>query len=95
MPYIAQHERGNYWLPVQRVVEELVRWRGEEPVVNPGHLNYVLSSIVVSLFRRNERYATLNLLLGALEAVKLELYRVYGAPYEDRKRAENGEVDVH
>lgn len=58
-----------------------------------GELNFVLTRIVDDYVERNGlRYATLNEVVGVLECAKLELYRRLAAPYEDRKRQENGEV---
>jgi len=34
----------------------------------------------------------INEVIGVLECAKLELYRRVAAPYEERKRIENGEV---
>lgn len=58
-----------------------------------GELNFVLTRLVDDYVERNGlRYATLNEVVGVLECAKLELYRRLAAPYEDRKRQENGEV---
>jgi hypothetical protein len=37
-------------------------------------------------------YATINEVIGVLECAKLELYRMIAAKYEDKKRAENGNI---
>jgi hypothetical protein len=80
MPYVKQAQR-----------ERLDGGRAPE---DAGELNYVLTKIIDDYMVRNGgvRYARLNEVIGALECVKLELYRRVAAPYEDRKMAENGEV---
>lgn len=59
----------------------------------PGELNYMITSLVVDYYdSRNFDYQVINDIIGALEGAKLEFYRRIAAPYEDRKRDENGEV---
>ena len=59
-----------------------------------GELNYVVTRIIDDYLGRKGglRYAHLNEVVGALECVKLELYRRVAAPYEDVKITENGDV---
>lgn len=59
-----------------------------------GELNYVLTRLVDDYLRARGplRYAHLNEVVGVLECAKLELYRRLAGPYEDRKRAEAGDV---
>ena len=58
-----------------------------------GELNYVISSIVHEwLIRHRVSYGTLNQAIGVLECAKLELYKQVVAPYEEKKKAENGPV---
>lgn len=59
----------------------------------PGQLNYVLTRICLNyVLRRGQEYQSYNDVLGALEGAKQEFYRRGVAPYEDRKRAENGDL---
>lgn len=55
-----------------------------------GELNYILSSIVYEWMM--EHGLSYNSAIGVLECMKLELYRQVAAPYEDRKKKENGPV---
>lgn len=65
----------------------------ERPPATAGELNYCLTRLVDDYLARNGlSYAALNEAVGALECAKLELYRRLAAPYEDRKRRDNGEV---
>jgi hypothetical protein len=75
-----------------------IRLDAGEPPRNAGELNYALTRLVDAyLVERGEdsgrvRYGHLNEAIGVLECAKLELYRRVAAPYEDEKRAENGDV---
>ena len=60
---------------------------------NAGELNYLITSVCHRyLEEHGERYQTYADILSALEGAKLELYRRWVAPYEDRKIEENGDV---
>lgn len=59
----------------------------------PGILNYQITRIVNSYINREgTNYHTINEVIGVLECAKLELYRRIAAPYEDKKKEENGDV---
>ena len=58
-----------------------------------GELNYFITQLVLGrLDDRGITYDELNDAVGVIECVKLELYRRVVAPYEDKKRDENGDV---
>lgn len=58
-----------------------------------GELNYIFTMIALDYLGTNEEsYQTYNDIIGALEGCKLELYRRMVAPYETKKRIENGDV---
>jgi len=58
-----------------------------------GELNFLLTHAVVEYVRRHGvSYCTINDVLGAFEGAKLDFYRRIATPYEERKRAENGDV---
>jgi hypothetical protein len=60
---------------------------------NAGELNYVFTKIAHNYIKnKGEKYQHYNDLIGALEGAKLELYRRYITPYEDKKIGENGDV---
>lgn len=63
-----------------------------EDDVKMGEVNYVISTILWSLFKENESYSFGNDLMGALECVKQEFYRRQLAPYEDKKIKDNGDI---
>lgn len=86
MPYIDQERRHE------------LRVRKHHPPQDVGELNYVISDIVDdyvldrAIDNGKRSYAVLNDVMGVLAAVQAEFYRRVVAPYEDGKRAENGEV---
>jgi len=61
---------------------------------DPGELNYtIIQDILEYLGLKDElHYADYNEVIGVLECVKQELYRRLIAPYEDKKKEENGDV---
>ena len=71
----------------------------ESPLqITSGELNYLITNLCNRFIRGMEiatgrpSYWTINMVIGALECAKLELYRRVAAPYEDQKCAENGDV---
>lgn len=85
MPYIKQTERD----PLQHsILPEL-----GHAVDSAGELNYVFSIIIKGYMDEfGLNYSNINDVLGALEGAKLEFYRRIVVPYEEKKRAENGDV---
>jgi len=68
-------------------------------VENVGELNWVITLIChnyilakETYLSKGKTYSVLNEVVGALECAKLELYRTIAAPYEDKKRQENGNI---
>ena len=58
-----------------------------------GELNYSITRMIWSyILLKGESYQTYNDIMGALEGVKLELYRRKIAPYEDLRKEANGDV---
>lgn len=64
---------------------------GEKPD-NPGELAYQLYRVILTYVDSRRSFYHFAHVLGAIEAAKLELYRREVAPYEDKKREENGDV---
>lgn len=65
-----------------------------EPPRTPGELNYNLTRAILAYLGPSDKwsYASLNEVLGVLEACKLEFYRRAVAAYEDVKAGYNGDV---
>lgn len=90
MPYIKAEERKAYDSLVEDIVDALTDHGFKFPEV--GHINYVISKIIWSLFKQKVSYTVGNNLMGVLECVKQEFYRRQLVPYEDSKIKENGDV---
>ena len=58
-----------------------------------GNFNYAITKIIDTIIKQNGlNYSHINEIIGALECIKLELYRRVVAPYECQKIKENGDV---
>jgi hypothetical protein len=81
MPYIEPNIRPH------------VKPKAEDVALTPGELNYQICVLLGNyLHRHGLRYQTINDIVGALACAQQEVYRRLAAPYEDRKREENGDV---
>lgn len=79
MPYLMEATR-------ERVERE------REPE-NSGELNYLLTQAAIDYIARNGlAYSTINDVMGAFACAAQEFFRRVGAPYEDKKIQENGDV---
>lgn len=60
----------------------------------PGQLNYAITKLIHTYIENKGGlyYDNINQVIGVLECIKLELYRVIAAKYEDKKRRENGPI---
>lgn len=92
MPYIAPEDR-------ERLVAEFngldVPEMLGEACETAGELNYVFTLIAQSYVKsKGLRYQNLNDVKGALQGALAEFDRRIVGPYEDKKIAENGDVNV-
>lgn len=79
MPYIKQEERSAV------ISDQIPRTAGE--------LNYLITKICHDYLKfHGVNYRNINAVIGVLECAKLELYRQIAAPYEDKKKVENGPI---
>jgi len=84
MPYIKPGVRE----PMEKHIRELTYL-----IHGVGELNYVITRLCLGYFDGSEQnYRAYNAIIGALHCAAYEFYRRMAAPYEDRKRNENGEV---
>ena len=92
MPYIVQERRES----INQQLDSFLLWleREADPKFLAGDLNYAFTRIIRAAYDIPEtaRYAQYNEAIGVLEACKLELYRMFVAPYEEQKRFDNGDV---
>lgn len=80
MPYISTLER--FQLDMK-----------ERGVERAGDLNYAITLLLIEYWMaRGMRYQQINDILGALTGASYEFYRRLGAPYEDAKMKQNGDV---
>lgn len=86
MPYINEKNREALDPAITRLVDEL-----DKLVCDDGDVNYTITKIITACYPPIS-YMCLNKAMGVLESVKQEFYRRVVAPYEDKKRAENGDV---
>lgn len=87
MPYIPEGSREEIDIDIEALGDSLENFF---PDKLDGALNYTIMRLLVRLYE--ERYVDMNRALGVLSAVTQEYYRVVVAPYEDKKREENGDV---
>jgi hypothetical protein len=95
MPYIKPADRPRYDPLIIQLIQRLNANTLNAPdgdVVDVGHLNYVISTVVWSLFKQKPSYRHGSDLAATLENVKLEFYRRVMVPYEDKKIRENGDL---
>lgn len=82
MPYIRTEQREK----VNKSIEDIVSLIG-----TTGELNYVITRLFHKfILKCTLCYDMLNSMIGVLECAKLELYRMVAAPYENKKRFDNG-----
>jgi hypothetical protein len=86
MPYIKPEGREAL---INSSLKELLQ---KPELLGPGELNFLISTLLWSVFEKNKCYQKANELLGVLSAVSLEFYRRKVAPYEDIKIVENGDI---
>jgi hypothetical protein len=87
MPYITQSDRRLYDYHLGLLIDDL-----KENDWVEGHINYIISRIIVDWWRFNKRYSTINRIMGTLSCVGVEFYRKFAATYEIEKEAENGPI---
>lgn len=87
MPYIKPEDRDDLLHPIAELATKIQSW---------GEFNYAVTELLLAMVQRfnplNPDYGRRVEPLAHLEAIKLEYYRRFVAPYEDRKIKENGDV---
>jgi hypothetical protein len=86
MPYIPQEERKRYETFINELVSKLPK---EEEKID-GHLNYIITKILKSVYKPG--YFNYNRAIGLLECIKQEYYRIVVAVYEEKKRSDAGDI---
>ena len=93
MPYIKQEQRPHFDKAIDDVVHRLVvRGDSVKTVIDPGELNYVVSSVLWRLWNIKKSYANGSMLCNVLSDVQHEFRRRHFDKYEDEKIKENGDL---
>lgn len=88
MPYIPEKDRNALDYAIFDITARILAKEG-----TAGRMNYCISSMInMMIEKKGLSYSNLNEIVGALECIKIELYRRVAAPYEDLKIQENGDV---
>jgi len=83
MPYINQSE--------QELVDPALNELLNIQLISPGIANYVITRFLADTMD-TKSYRGINEIIGVLECAKQEFYRRVAVPYEDQKKALNGDV---
>ncbi len=93
MPYIPQDDRKQYDAAIAAIAAGLSQ---KSPDRRKGHANYVITQILRKAWgvdeASGESYSSYADVVGTLESAKLEIYRRWVAPYEDKAIAKNGDL---
>lgn len=86
MPYIKQDKRNE--------IKDIIHSQEVNAIETVGDLNYTITMICKKFMEMNGgiSYTNVNSIIGVLDCAKQEFYRKVGAPYEDEKIKENGDV---
>ena len=88
MPYISRPER----VPYQGILDEIAETVPKDQAKRPGHLNFLITSLLRRVYGPNMRYADHNEVMGVLNCVSQEFYRRFTSPYEDQKIEQEGDI---
>ena len=87
MPYIKKELRDKIDHEIDNLITSTLDI-GENDI--DGVYNYIITRLIDTRYRNG--YRSFNRAMGVLDCVAREFYRRQVAPYEDKKRDENGEV---
>ena len=94
MPYIPQKKRDVLDPAIDKLYAKLIELSVDDENDNmDGNLNYTINRLLRML--NGTSYREINDTMGMLFCTALEYYRTQAVPYEEMKRAENGDVDAH
>ncbi len=92
MPYIERHLRNEFDPLIDALVQKAKAYELDEI---RGILNYTISRIVASSYGPDWRYSKISSALATFNDAKMEFYARVARPYEDRKIAENGDLEEY
>jgi len=90
MPYIDSESRSRLDPKINCLIKQLQQ--PDDVSMVAGELNYVVTRLILAMWRTKKNYYTGNAIVGMLECAKAEFYRQHLAPYEDGKLKQNGDV---
>ena len=91
MPYIKPETREHIEEEIKALADKIHAVTSTSGALD-GTLNYTVCRLMALLYPE-ESYYNYNRQIGALECVKMELYRRRVGPYEHTKIEENGDVE--
>lgn len=99
MPYIKVKHRKELDILIDQLADRLVRESKEypDPGAFAGLLNYTCTRLALKVVRKQfgqMRYWLIAIITGTFKNIADEFYRRVAAPYEDKLRAENGDLDL-
>jgi len=99
MPYIAPEQRQVLDPLIDALAERLAREAREagSDGAFAGLLNYAVTRLALAVVRHlfgGLRYWLIAALTGVFQNVAQEFYRRVAVPYEDRQKAQSGDVDL-
>lgn len=87
MPYIERPKRPSLDEAIEPIIKKIALGRSK------GEMNYILTRLVLAWLRQQgQSYDSLSDVEALLNDVGREFHDRYTRPYEDKKRAENGDV---
>ena len=87
MPYVERSKRPPLDEALEPALKKIALGREK------GEINYMITRIVLAWLRaRGQSYNAISDVKAVLDDVRSEFHDRYMRPYEDRKRAENGDV---
>lgn len=100
MPYIAKSDRAHLDATIDELADRIVRQSPEEKgdAAYAGLLNYSITRLALAVLRKRFgkiRYWMIATTNGVFKNAGDEFYRRVGVPYEDKKIAEEGDVDLY
>ena len=100
MPYIDPRHRTELDTLIDQLAGRIVTESGQEggDTAFAGLLNYTCTRLALKVVRLQfgeMKYGLIAIVTGTFKNISDEFYRRVGAPYEDKKMAANGDVDLY
>jgi hypothetical protein len=93
MPYIQKKDRKVYDIDITLLADKIKDASHIDKKLRAGHLNYVITKLLMEVYGNSMRYCDHNEVIGMLECCKLEWCRRKTSPYEDGKIESEGDLE--